>query len=148
MIPSLPCILVDLFLRWNNLYFPLLIQMIMEAMIESLKDLEKRHLQDSHSNVDTATSKSADDMESSTVESSGPGDTTGRSMSSGTSCSTVDAQPNQGSQGVEADRSTPTPNSDSAAGTRATLVIQKSPTNHVMEGLTRRWGLNFFKGNQ
>ncbi|CAL9173688.1 unnamed protein product [Musa hybrid cultivar] len=143
-------------------------RMIMEAMIESLKDLEMRHQQDTHSAVDSATSKSADDLEAFTGESGGPNDTAERSTSSSTSCnSTVDPNLNQ-SQDVEAacknsagcvtlgddcgevNRSTSAQDADAdaAAGTRATLVVQKNPTSHIMEGLSRRWGLNFFKNNQ
>ncbi|RWW31621.1 hypothetical protein GW17_00003742 [Ensete ventricosum] len=138
----------------------------MEAMIESLKDLQMRHQQETHSTVDSATSKSADDLEAFTGESGGPNDTAERSTSSSTSCnSTVDPHLNQ-SQDVEAacknsascvalgddcsevNRSTSAPDADAAAGTRATLVVQKNPTSHIMEGLSRRWGLNFFKNNQ
>ncbi|URD93599.1 alpha/beta hydrolase fold [Musa troglodytarum] len=145
-------------------------RMIMEAMIESLKDLEMRHQQDTHSTVDSATSKSADDLEAFTGESSGPNDTAERSTSSSTSCnSTVDPHLNQsqdveaacknsascvtlGDDCSEANRSTSAQDADgdgdAAAGTRATLVVQKNPTSHIMEGLSRRWGLNFFKNNQ
>ncbi|KAG6466446.1 hypothetical protein ZIOFF_075752 [Zingiber officinale] len=139
-------------------------RMIMEAMIESLKDMEMRHQQDDHFSVDTGTSKSACDTESSTVELNGADDSTEKSISSSTSCSNMNPQPNQESQEIEASlkksvspefsadssevsqtNSVQDPNAD---GTRATLVVQKSSTSHIMEGLTRRWGLNFFKGNQ
>ncbi|WOL05451.1 hypothetical protein Cni_G14180 [Canna indica] len=132
-------------------------RMIMEAMLESLKDLEMRQQQDDHSNIDTTTSNSADNAKD-TVHLDGPGSA---------NHSTVDLQPNQGSPNAEAssknsascvvstdnksevDRNTSgSQEADTAAGTRATLVIQKNPSSHVMEGLTRRWSLNFFKGNQ
>ncbi|XP_074584750.1 uncharacterized protein LOC141840607 [Curcuma longa] len=139
-------------------------RMIMEAMIESLKDMEMRHQQDNHLSADTGTSKSACDTESSTIELNGADDSTGKSISSSTSCSTMNPQLNQESQEIEASlkksaslefstdssevsqtNSVQDPNAD---GTRATLVVQKSSTSHIMEGLTRRWSLNFFKGNQ
>lgn len=123
-----------------------------------------RHQQDNHFSADTGTSKSACDTESSTVELNGAYDSTGKSISSSTSSSTMNPQPDQESQEIEASlrksaspeftadssevsqtNSVQDPNAD---GTRATLVVQKSSTSHIMEGLTRKWGLNFFKGNQ
>lgn len=34
---------------------------------------------------------------------------------------------------------------DSADGTKATVIVIKNPTSNIMDGLLRRWDLNFFK---
>ncbi|XP_008797057.2 uncharacterized protein LOC103712341 [Phoenix dactylifera] len=171
-------------------------RMFMEAIIESLKDLEMRQPQDLPSNLGTATSVSLDAMDPVTADSNAPLETVGTSMlesnedatkactagSNGASeavgsstpsstnlDSTVDpALSSQGSHAMEptsaknssssdtvsgtactsADGSSSIQDADMAAGTRATLIVQKNPASHIMDGLAHRWGLKFFRSNR
>lgn len=137
-------------------------KMIMEAIIESLKDMEPR--QDLQSNVDTTPNDpSSCGTQPSTAESNGlspnaADNTVSASPISGSSeapaTDTVRSQacaPTESSsiKSVVSDVSTTdNGNADTADGTRATLVVQKNPASHVIEGLAHRWGLSFFKSNR
>lgn len=37
---------------------------------------------------------------------------------------------------------------DTVGNTKATLTVIKNPTNHIMDGLMRRWDLNFFRNSK
>ncbi|XP_073116754.1 uncharacterized protein [Elaeis guineensis] len=191
-------------------------RMFMEAIIESLKDLEMRQPQDLPSNLGTATSMSSDAMGAMIADCSGPSETVRTSMlesnedatkactagSNGASeaggttkaCtagsngaseavgssilpsanldSTVDpALNNEGSHIMEpmeptsaksssssdcvssapctsTDGSSKIQDADVEAGTRATLIVQKNPASHIMDGLAHRWGLKFLRSNR
>lgn len=170
--------------------------MFMEAIIESLKDLEMRQPEDLPSNLGTATSMSSDAMDAMIADSNGPSEMVRTSMpgsnedatkactagsngaseavgssilSSANLDSTMDSALNdQGSPIVEptsaknssssdtvsstactsTDGSSSTEDADIAAGTRATLIVQKNPASHIMDGLAHRWGLKFFRSNR
>lgn len=147
----------------------------MEAVIESLKDMELRHPQEGvQSNIDVASNDpSSEGMQASMSESNdlspeGAGVTTSmcskleESATPQTNtirpCAATESSSMKGSNSSENTcdstrssvygSSSSQQGADAADGTRATLVIQKNPSSHVMEGLAHRWGLNFFKSNR
>ncbi|XP_072984224.1 uncharacterized protein [Typha latifolia] len=176
-------------------------RMIMEAIIESLKDLEVRHTQGPQSNVCDATSQSLDTTKDCPVGSKEPQETAESCLSESTNNndSNVDTTvSSQESSNNEADGMNNTAIRDALSskdcssseysslakdgdtssssckeaamsggtlkdaevsggtskdaevsnGTRATLVVQKTSSSHILDGLTQRWGLNFFKSNR
>ncbi|KAG1331732.1 hypothetical protein COCNU_02G017000 [Cocos nucifera] len=167
-------------------------RMFMEAIMESLKDLEMRQPQDLPSNLETATSMSSDAMDAVVADCNGPSETVrtsmresnedatkactagsnGASEAVGTSkaCavgsngaseavgssippsanldSTVDPAPMSSAACTSMDGSSTIQDADMAAGIRATLIVQKNPASHIVDGLAHRWGLKFFRSNR
>lgn len=62
--------------------------------------------------------------------------TSGTENAGASSCSNT---PANGQNSAEADLS---------ANTKATVTVVRNPASHIMDGLIRRWDLNFFKNNQ
>ncbi|XP_020267346.1 uncharacterized protein LOC109842856 isoform X2 [Asparagus officinalis] len=126
-------------------------RMIMEAIMESLKDMEPRHPQgDAHSNIDTTPNlPTSNGTQGSVSEANEPAPEPENNMISTSSKLESSATPapitirpcatNESSTNQEVDTSD---------GTRATLVVQKNPSSHVIEGLAHRWSLNFFKSKR
>ncbi|XP_019053180.1 PREDICTED: uncharacterized protein LOC104596404 isoform X2 [Nelumbo nucifera] len=159
-------------------------RMFMEAIVESLKDMEvKQPTEEQTPNMSTSSPECSqkDDLEaSSTSNNCGllrmDDSSISATDSRGTECghSPPDASESSsrptfethlssietGSAGASAcrditssvkglsgsDRSAQDA-ADMEGGTRATLTVEKSQTNHVMDGLMQRWGLNFFRSS-
>lgn len=147
----------------------------MEAIIESLKDMELRQPQEIlQSNVDTASNdQSSHETEASTLESNGlsskavgstisassisesseiPGADTARLSLPAESSTLNDSMGGEdtsdSAQSSACGSSSNQPDANTADGMRATLVVQKNPSSHIMEGLAHRWRLNFFKSGR
>lgn len=150
-------------------------RMFMEAIIESLKDLETRHPQSeepqsSVSNKPSVPSREDDPGDASSMEhrvfptaetpmantsSSTVNDMTSELQSPDSSSSAYQTPLNHesmetGSTGgsTRSDKLTSFQSSsetDVADGTKATVTVVKNPASNIMDGLLRRWDLNFFK---
>lgn len=149
--------------------------MFMEAIIESLKDLEMRQpqseeQQSSVSNEPSVTSRRDDPGDASSMEHRMfP---TAETPLANTSCSTVNDMTSELQSPDSSSSSYQTPvnhepmetgstggstrsdklssfqsssETDVADGTKATVTVVKNPANNIMDGLLRRWDLNFFK---
>ncbi|XP_031397543.1 uncharacterized protein LOC116208310 isoform X2 [Punica granatum] len=150
-------------------------KMLMEAVVASLKDLEKRGPQ----TEDLILASGTDSFESSRVgdpETSSTTVTCAASKTESASSSTIHGQvlvsehpspetsvsssravlevpPSSKTKEEGSSQSNPPGNapvqSDEAADvsgkTKATLTVVKSPTSHILEGLIRRWDLNCFR---
>jgi hypothetical protein len=161
-------------------------RMLMQAILESLKDLDKSNTKNTESVASDAVSKennvakdcnhitdvvvldsdasstyvSATDVldkdvaacnsvakkadvqiadHSASSDAAVPVNATGTSESKGTT-QAVNGKP------VSAESHKPTQNSSGQDGTRATLVVQKSRTGSLIDGLSQKWG-SFFKNN-
>lgn len=149
--------------------------MFMEAIIESLKDLEMRQpqseeQQSSVSNKPSVPSRRDDPGDASSMEhrmfptaetplantsSSTVNDMTSELQSPDSSSSSYQTPVNHesmesGSTGgsTRSDKLTSFQSSsetDVADGTKATVTVVKNPASNIMDGLLRRWDLNFFK---
>ncbi|XP_043719758.1 uncharacterized protein LOC122667524 isoform X2 [Telopea speciosissima] len=145
-------------------------RMLMAAVIESLKDMEIRHPheEEQSSNVGTGSPESSQDNPetSSTTEPSRLSTTDDSSISATNSQDLVHenpsldaSDPTVGSMGTSANsemslskQKSPTSESpakdvDMSGGTRATLTVERNPTSNIIDGLTQKWGLNFFRNN-
>ncbi|XP_042475663.1 uncharacterized protein LOC122057581 isoform X2 [Macadamia integrifolia] len=146
-------------------------RMFMAAIMESLKDMEIRHPQEEEqsSNVGSGPPESSqkDNPETSSTKEPSRLLTTDDSSISETNSQgllsengSLDASdPMAGSVGTSAnsemplnDRKSCTGDSsakdvDVSGGTRATLTVERNPTTNIIDGLTQRWGLNFFRNN-
>nr|CAD1833650.1 unnamed protein product [Ananas comosus var. bracteatus] len=145
-------------------------RMIMEAIILSLKDLERTHMQTLQSNTLTDTSQShAAAMKDSVVPSNLPPETTGNcnSVSASNGSANGASLHSEGSETAEVattnntassdpvvadvcsalDTKGVTQDADTSGGTRATLVVQKNRASNIMDGLTHRLGLSFFRSS-
>lgn len=133
-------------------------RMFMEAVIESLRDLEARHPNDVEqpSGVDAKSSSHQDDVAHCKTEltpvCSGydPVSPDMSVSSTGTAFDTPASVILSGSTGTStrSDVSVSAQSSsdaDMVNGTKATLTVVKSPSGHIMDGLMRRWDLNFFR---
>lgn len=138
-------------------------RMIMEAIIESIKDLEARHPQEEPNTAPLDASKdvivkactdvvASEKVADSSIEckevealiESPQSDTDSASVknSVGSDIITSSSSASSSVSGTGSLMQHPTAGDD---GTRATLVVQqKNPTGHVLDGLAHRWGLNFF----
>nr|KYP58170.1 Uncharacterized protein yqkD [Cajanus cajan] len=144
-------------------------RMLMEAVMESLKDLE---VQNPHTEQPTSSSVStmsvaveSSDKDASSkeisrsmeTESSSLKDTT-YSKSKTTSSASEECEPlNDASSVTESSNTSGSARSDSSASfqsssetdishnTKATVTVVRNPAGHVMDGLIRRWDFNFFK---
>ncbi|KAL5995847.1 hypothetical protein ACLOJK_025918 [Asimina triloba] len=152
-------------------------RMFMEAVIESLKDLEVRHpnevaqspdvtplstdssQRDSQDASMSSSSCMIETASSSTIASSndncihGDQSVPARSPDSLVSpvemATTVNHPDDDTSKTVQSSSGSgmPVADADVTGITRATLTVQKSATNHVLDGLVHRWGLNFFRNS-
>ncbi|KAK8661393.1 hypothetical protein V6N13_090998 [Hibiscus sabdariffa] len=154
-------------------------RMFMEAIIESLKDLDMRHPQTEEQPktcADSSKSLRRDEINSrdacSTAEkcSSVPLESTSTQVdgsnvsleqaSSDTSVSALghafDTPPSTEESGstsisTRTDTSASTQSSsdaDMSGGTKATVTVVRNPSSNVMDGLMRRWDLNFFRNGR
>lgn len=142
-------------------------RMLMEAVLESLKDLDTRkpRLPDEPSSTETDPNKPSqrEKPDESTITdhrvSNGPNlaseltslDTSGSSMepSSETALSIVES----GNIGVSANSEISpdiksSSNTDTSDHTKATVTVERNPPNNMIEGLMRRWDFNFFRNNR
>ncbi|KAI8561445.1 hypothetical protein RHMOL_Rhmol04G0340100 [Rhododendron molle] len=142
-------------------------QMLMEAVLESLKDLDLRkpRLPDEPSSTETDPTKPSqgEKPDESTITdhcvSNGPNlaselkspDTSESSMepSSETAPSVVES----GNIGVSANSETSpdiksSSNTDTSDRTKATVTVERNPPSNMIEGLMRRWDFNFFRNNR
>ena len=144
--------------------------MLMEAVLESLKDLEMRP---PHAGEPPGVSASSlkpshkDDQDASPTERGAlPLVTESTSVlvnaqnlaspdTNAAAGSAFDA-PSPGMEtgttgtSVRSDTSTSTHSSsdaDMSANTKATLTVERNPASHIMDGLMRRWDLNFFRNS-
>ncbi|KAG5554840.1 hypothetical protein RHGRI_012411 [Rhododendron griersonianum] len=142
-------------------------RMLMEAVLESLKDLDTRkpRLPDEPSSTETDPNKPSqrEKPDESTITdhrvSNGPNlaseltslDTSGSSMepSSETALSIVESR----NIGVSANSEISpdiksSSNTDTSDHTKATVTVERNPPNNMIEGLMRRWDFNFFRNNR
>ncbi|KAI3524047.1 hypothetical protein L1887_02661 [Cichorium endivia] len=119
-------------------------RMLMEAVLLSLKDLEVKKPESSEMNptiTNHATPIKADPTRTSTASSS---DSQSRFMSPCNSTSSAERSsnttvtPSVGPTVVSSD-------ADMADRTKATVTVERTPSGNIMDGLLRRWDLNFFK---
>ncbi|KAI3948199.1 hypothetical protein MKX01_014798 [Papaver californicum] len=169
-------------------------RMLMEAVLESLKDLDTKHTNKAQSpNVDTKSPESSSSQKENSkafqeenCRSSGTDCTTSTSENTNdvvssnmkitstameqqqdtviTAPSTTElkspaalsklrnavkssTQSNAPNTSGNKSPAPPTQDDDMAGGTRATITVQKNPSNNIMDGLMHRWGLNFFKNS-
>jgi hypothetical protein len=114
----------------------------MEAIMASLKDVkvestEEREQENSQSNFVDASSASP------------PGKTDLSSEpSSSTDIPNCDTKAiGEDTKNVASTDSNPASSADTSDGTRATLVVERSRSGTIMDGLTQKLGFNFFKNN-
>lgn len=141
--------------------------MFMEAVIESLKDLEIRQPQQEGKPPDAGSPSSSSTTPGNEQQTSAvkrvdivTDDTDNlseeRECHAPTACEPCTSQTGSIIDGGDCSNAsvsseTVLPNGKSqvddsgTAGTRATLKVQKNPASHVIDGLRHRWGLNFFK---
>ncbi|KAI4369604.1 hypothetical protein MLD38_018029 [Melastoma candidum] len=148
-------------------------KMLMAAVMESLKDLELKHsdassdlLLDTSSDSICSSSQKDDREASSTTEDSQPSKTD----SSLTSTSAPPSDLKTPDESPPSDKSPPTVSvedqvasppanppdptqsqssgTDVSGNTKATLTVVRNPSSNIMDGLLRRWDLNFFKNNR
>ncbi|KAH7843153.1 hypothetical protein Vadar_013335 [Vaccinium darrowii] len=141
-------------------------RMLMEAVLESLKDLNMKqtHLPEELPSTETdaneslrrekpdestttdhhlsngpnlASETSPDTSESSTEPSSGTAPSIVESVNTGVSAN-IDPSPDIKSSS----------NDDMGDRTKATVTVERNPPNNVMEGFMRRWDFNFFRNNR
>ncbi|GMP76923.1 hypothetical protein CsSME_00033391 [Camellia sinensis var. sinensis] len=143
-------------------------RMFMEAVIESLKDLDMRHPhtgeQPSSANTNpheplqkekTAESPTIDNCASSTIESTTTLATNGHKLpfqipSPDTTSSSTGPSPSTGAS-AHSDASTGSTSlasSDMVDCTKATVTVERNPSSNIIDGLMRRWDLNFFRNNR
>ncbi|XP_039072123.1 uncharacterized protein LOC120219378 isoform X2 [Hibiscus syriacus] len=156
-------------------------KMFMEAIIESLKDLETQHSRteeqpkasagyteslqkDEKSSVDTSSttekysSLSPESISTPLEHRQASFETESmENASRGTGASTVEPtfelppsilEPRDTGTSVQSGTSACTQSSsdaDISASTKATITVVRSPSNNIMDGLMRRWDLNFFR---
>ncbi|KAL1832508.1 uncharacterized protein LOC108221581 [Daucus carota subsp. sativus] len=135
-------------------------RMFMEAIIESLKDLEMRQPQSDEQQSSVSNKPSLpsgrDDTtaESPTANTSSPtvNYITSELQSPDSSTSSYQTPVNQESMelvstggSARSDNVTSFQTSSETDGTKATVTVVKNPANNIMDGLLRRWDLNFFK---
>ncbi|KAK6913861.1 hypothetical protein RJ641_021182 [Dillenia turbinata] len=151
-------------------------RMFMEAVLESLKDFELRqssgHAETSStiSNDPSKTTqegdqrpstaehsktvtpevaqptpvKETDDLDlSSEHHSPDSSDSRVDTLSSGTESSMITSVHTDSSMGTQSSSDT-----NIAANTKATVTVVRNPSNHIMDGLMRRWDFNFFRNNR
>ncbi|KAF7053837.1 hypothetical protein CFC21_061661 [Triticum aestivum] len=118
-------------------------RMLMQAILESLKDLDKSNTKNTQSAVSDVASKE---------NSVAPDVVALETDASSISVRGADAPESNGSTQVingksgSAESQKPIQNPNGEDGTRATLVVQKSRTGSLIDGLTQKWG-SFFKNN-
>ncbi|KAL6971413.1 hypothetical protein U1Q18_031090 [Sarracenia purpurea var. burkii] len=140
-------------------------RMFMEAVRESLKDFDGRN---PHLGEQRPPSDDSDRRESLRKDKPDELRTIGHHISSSTESTTTLADANVSLVGpspdtarsvgesetvgesTHSDKSTGIKSSstaDMADCTKATVTVVKNPSNNIMDGLMRRWDLNFFRGN-
>ncbi|KAF8720982.1 hypothetical protein HU200_023391 [Digitaria exilis] len=149
-------------------------RMLMRAILESLKDYEQSNSKNAQSDASDAPKESntvedcsgvagaVSEPDASSVSSDAPGDSEAKADSvqssdspsvnnialadaTGSSEPPASAQTTNGKL-VTAESQTMTQSINGEDGTRATLVVQKSRTGGLIDGLTQKWG-SFFKNN-
>uniref|UniRef100_A0A5B7BHQ8 AB hydrolase-1 domain-containing protein n=1 Tax=Davidia involucrata TaxID=16924 RepID=A0A5B7BHQ8_DAVIN len=153
-------------------------RMFMEAVIESLKDLEMRHphVEEQPSSVSADHSKPVQKDEpddsspaehcmplkieaTATPSEKGP-DLASQLQSPDTSVSSMGPAPGTAPSLVESESTGTSARSDTSVGgqsstdadmadrTKATVTVVKNPANNIMDGLMRRWDFNFFRNSR
>ncbi|GLT47507.1 hypothetical protein SLA2020_212000 [Shorea laevis] len=165
-------------------------RMFMQAVLESLKDLDMQRLQTEEQDVATSSSESLQkdyvnsmNASSTTTEQQGPSNSESTStavelQAPETASTPIINSPKMTpehvthdssvlSEGTASDQSTTesgstgssarsdtlasiqsSSDSDLSANTKATLTVERNPTNNIMDGLMRRWDLNFFRNGR
>ncbi|KAH7676905.1 Feruloyl esterase protein [Dioscorea alata] len=147
-------------------------RMLMEAIMQSLKEMEALHPQEEMQPKaeQSPLVQSNTPVEASTAESSRQSEATGSSISPSTdsessadlaksvpisysddpaakkNSSGHESQSNSNSSSV--DHNFLAQDVDTEAGTQARLVVEKGPSLNVLDGLAQRWRLSFFKNNR
>ncbi|XP_024979295.1 uncharacterized protein LOC112516468 isoform X2 [Cynara cardunculus var. scolymus] len=124
-------------------------EMLMEAVLQSLKDLEAKQFpseqQPQPSSDGKANPIKIDPTHASTASSS---DSPSQFMSPCNSTSSSSVTPSvDGSTRTTATATAVVGSSDAdlADRTKATVTVERTPSSNIMDGLLRRWDLNFFK---
>ncbi|KAK2979433.1 hypothetical protein RJ640_016394, partial [Escallonia rubra] len=140
-------------------------RMFMEAVIESLKDQETRHphVEEMKSTGDEGPPgpSQKDDPDDSftrerTASAANSHDTASELTSPDTSLSSTELPPNvapsmkeSGSTGAssctDTSKGVQSASNTDVVDTKATVTVVRNPTSNIMDGLLRRWDLNFFK---
>ncbi|XP_050218611.1 uncharacterized protein LOC126669239 isoform X2 [Mercurialis annua] len=148
-------------------------RMLMEAVIASLKDLEKQHPQAEEQSVGPTTVESSqkdspssvtehlkmeEQHESSKTEPTSSPIIHGQisstaypspDLSVGSPTSTV--EPGSTTTSARSDTSASVENStdtDLSSNTKATLTVERNPASHIIDGLMRRWDFSLFRNNR
>ncbi|XP_043709197.1 uncharacterized protein LOC122658346 [Telopea speciosissima] len=148
-------------------------RMLMAAVFESLKDMEIRHPHEEQqvSNV-SASSPESSEKENPVTSSVTEHNSRLSKMDDGSISPTATqdlvcqspsqdaSEPTMGSMETSAKSGTSLSDPKSSTGgtssakdvdisgeTRATLTVERNPTNNIVDGLTQRWGFNFFRNN-
>ncbi|KAJ9538402.1 hypothetical protein OSB04_031135 [Centaurea solstitialis] len=123
-------------------------RMLMEAVLQSLKDLEakqspvEQQQQPQPSSDGKPNPTKTDPTLTSTASSSGGSPSQFMSPSNSTS-SSVDGSTRTSTSATPA--VVGSSNVDLGDRTKATVTVERSPSSNIMDGLLRRWDLNFFK---
>lgn len=124
-------------------------RMLMEAVLQSLKDLEvkqssgEQQPQSQPSSDGTPNPIKVDPTHASTASSSG---SPSQFMSPCNSTSSSSVAPSvDGSTRTSATAVVGSSDADLADRTKATVTVERTPSSNIMDGLLRRWDLNFFK---
>ncbi|KAI3715384.1 hypothetical protein L6452_22365 [Arctium lappa] len=122
-------------------------RMLMEAVLQSLKDLEAKQStgeqQPQPSSDGMPNPIKLDPTHASTASSSG---SPSQFMSPCNSTSSSSVTPSvDGSTRTSATAVVSSSDADLADRTKATVTVERTPSSNIMDGLLRRWDLNFFK---
>ncbi|PWA69534.1 alpha/beta-Hydrolases superfamily protein [Artemisia annua] len=120
-------------------------RMLMEAVLLSLKDLEPKQPKEEEQPVSDSKSPVTDHIAPIKTDTATPAST----ASSSESPSQFMSPCNSTSSAEQSSSMTPSvvssSDADMADRTKATVTVVKTPSSNIMDGLLRRWDLNFFK---
>ncbi|XP_057956728.1 uncharacterized protein LOC131150160 isoform X2 [Malania oleifera] len=152
-------------------------RMFMEAVMESLKDLEPRHprVEEQQPSVSNDSPESSckdgpsatsitEDRRPQKAESPSPSAASGHDLASQDPCPVTSVTSTAGpafdaaASAIQSEAArTPThsdttsnqgsSDADVSGGTKATVTVVKNQSSHIMDGLLRRWDLNFFRNS-
>ena len=141
------------------------LQMLMEAIMESLKDMKMSQPLEGLSSCASSNSTQTWEENGKPSPLAADEDSCGPSQANATLLSGTNAGDSEASQShpisngsppkalksspeassIESDQLANTTGRDSADGTKATVTVVKNSSGHVMDGIFRRWDRNFFR---
>lgn len=141
-------------------------RMLMEAVIESLKDLNLKNPSVEEQPASAVTNQDKPSQNGKTTKNSDGSLATDNCMTTGaelasrppsldTSASSTGALPNSNTASVVESNSTGTSTTmkssksvDVGDSTKATVTVERTPSGNVLDGLMKCWDLNFFRNNR